>query len=179
MADMDEEHRKIVARLRGGDRRSVGRAAEVVKAVLAEPRLFAAVFEALSNQDDIVRMRAADVIEKVTTERPDLLQPYKRRVLREVAASEQMEVRWHAAQLLPRLALTRRERAQAMAVLTGYLSDTSSIVRTFALQALADLATQDPALQPVVLARLEAALATGSPAMRSRARRLLARLKGG
>jgi HEAT repeat protein len=175
MSTYEADLREVLARLQGGDRRSVGRAAEVVQAVLAEPRLFGAVFEALFHADDVVRMRAADVIEKVTAKRPDLLRPYKRRVLREMAASQQMEVRWHAAQLLPRLALTGRERAQAAAVLTGYLSDESSIVRTFALQALADLAAQDPALEPAVRARLEEALKSGSPAMRSRARRLLRR----
>jgi HEAT repeat protein len=57
-----------------------------------------------------------------------------------VAAIYQKEVRWHVAQLLPRLALTPRQQTQAVALLRGLLDDGSRIVRTFAMQALADLA---------------------------------------
>lgn len=42
-------------------------------------------------------------------------------------------------------------------------------------EALADLAEQDPALRPEIIAKLETLTATGSPAMRNRGRKLLDR----
>jgi hypothetical protein len=60
----------------------------------------------------------------------------------------QQEVRWHVAQLLPRLALTASRRARAITILRGFVDDDSRIVWTFAMQALADLAEHDEQLRP-------------------------------
>lgn len=163
----------ILAKLSGGDRRSIGRSNEVVADVLANPRLFDALFGGLTAADPLVRMRAADAVEKITTHRPELLQPHAAALLAVIAPMEQQEVRWHVAQMLPRLTLTTDARDQAVSILEGYLADRSRIVQTFALQALADLAAEDEGLQPRVVRLLETALATGSPALQSRARRLL------
>ena len=105
----------VLRKLGGGDRRSIGRVDEVVAHVLAEPELFEALFDGLSVADPLVRMRAADAVEKITAKHADWLKPYKRRLLGPVAAIEQQEVRWHVAQLLPRLALTAKERSKAVA----------------------------------------------------------------
>ena len=51
-------------------------------------------------------MRAADAVEKITARRPELLRPHKRRLLTELALIPQQEVRWHVAQMLPRLSLS-------------------------------------------------------------------------
>lgn len=163
-------------KLGGGDRRSIGRSEEVVADVLADPTLFEALFAGLTHADPVVRMRAADAVEKITATRPDLLPPHQMALLDIGRAATQQEVRWHVAQLLPRLALTAEERDEAVALLVDYLDDTSRIVQTFALQALADLAAQDATLRPRVRALIEAQLATGSPAVKSRGRRLLKQL---
>jgi hypothetical protein len=130
----------ILDKLRGGDLRSIGRANEVAQEVVHSPDLLASVFAGLLDNDPVVRMRAADAVEKASTRRPALLQPFKRELLGRVGASEQKEVRWHVALMLPRLGLNSRERRQAVAILLDYLEDTSSIVKTFAMQGLADLA---------------------------------------
>jgi hypothetical protein len=52
-------------KLQGGDLRSVGKAEEVVQEVLENPSLFTDVFEGMVSDDSVVRMRSADVIEKV------------------------------------------------------------------------------------------------------------------
>jgi hypothetical protein len=93
-----------------------------------------------------------------------------------VAAVDQQEVRWHVAQVLPRLALTDQQRTQAVAILEGFLDDDSGIVRTFAMQALADLAEGDERLRRRVLPLLAELTRTGPPAMRSRGYKLLGRL---
>ncbi|MDQ3855778.1 MAG: ACT domain-containing protein, partial [Chloroflexota bacterium] len=141
-----------LAKLNGGDRRSIGRVAEVVSDVQADPALFPVLFSGMLHADPLVRMRSADAVEKLTRKRPELLQPYARRLLQEVAASDQQEVRWHVAQLLPRLELEESDRAAAVALLLGYLDDPSRIVRTFSLQALAEFALRYPTLRPRVMA---------------------------
>ena len=47
--------------LSGGNRRSIGRADEVVRAVLAHPVLFGAVLDGLPDGDSFVRMRCCAV----------------------------------------------------------------------------------------------------------------------
>jgi HEAT repeat protein len=166
----------ILEKLQGGDRRSIGRSEEVVADVLTKPELFAAVFGGMLHDDPLVRMRSADAVEKITAEHPTYLAPYKKILLEEIAAIEQQEVRWHVAQMIPRLELNEGETEQAVEILRGYLNDKSKIVKTMSLQALADLAGQRPQLSPEVVALLKEAVETGSPAMRSRGKKLLTRL---
>jgi hypothetical protein len=79
--------------------------------------------------------------------------------------------------MLPRLRLTARERDWAVSILLDYLESKSSILRTFAMQGLADLAERDASLRSRVIPILESLTANGSAAMRSRGRKLLARLR--
>jgi hypothetical protein len=75
------------------------------------------------------------------------------------------------------LALDPQQRTQALAILHGLLDDESRIVRTFAMQALADLAEHDERLRRRVLPLLAELTRAGTPAMRCRDRKLLARLE--
>jgi hypothetical protein len=129
------------------------------------------------NADPLLRMRCADAVEKITVQHPEYLFPYKTRLIQEVAAIGQREVRWHVAQMLSRLELTPAERHTVAEILISYLQDKSKIVKTFAMQALADIAEQDGALFPGILKQLEVLTLEGSPAMKSRGKKLLARLK--
>jgi HEAT repeat protein len=173
------EPEELVAKLRGTDRRSIGRSEEVVSDVLQDPSLFGVLIEATLGDDPVVRLRAADAAEKITRHRPGLLMAHKRRLLREVAAVQQKEVRWHVAQMLPRLTLTPRERAAATRLLVDYLDDDSRIVQTCALQGLVDLARVDERLQLRIRPMVERLATTGSPAVRSRARKLVHELGRG
>jgi HEAT repeat protein len=166
----------LLNKLAGGDRRSIGRSDEVVAEVLADPAQFPLVFEGLLGDDPLIRMRAADAVEKITARHPDYLQPYKNQLIEQVARINQPEVRWHAAQMLSRLEWSEAERAQVVEILLAYLEDASKIVKTFAMQALADLAEQHSRLRPQVIPLLEELTHTGSPAMQSRGRKLLRRL---
>jgi len=100
----------------------------------------------------------------------------KEQLIWQVAQSPEQEVRWHVAQIFPRLQTSGDERAAMVAILLDYLGDKSKIVKTFAMQALADLAEQDAGLRPEVIRVLEVQTRTGSPAMQSRGRKLLRRL---
>lgn len=167
----------IAAMLKGRDRRSNGKSNHIAKLVLLEPGRFPDLVKCLSDKDPVVRMRAADAAEKATVTHPRLLIPHKQELLRLLAKAEQIELRWHLALMVPRLALNKPERTRAAAALHSYLEDHSSIVKTFALQGLADLAKQDASLQETLKSALEESLETGTAAMRARARKLLRKLK--
>jgi hypothetical protein len=163
-------------KLSGGDRRSIGRSNEIVAEVLARPGNFRHVFAGLASDDPVVRMRAADAMEKISARRPELLQPFKKRLLEVAGSTGQQEVRWHAALMIPRLKLTVEERAVAVDIFFDYLRDRSSIVKTWAMQALADLACNDSSFQAKIFSLLEELTESGTPAMRARGRKILQHL---
>ncbi len=167
---------QLLRKLKGGDRRSIGNVEDVIQDVINRPALFGVLFDGLSVDDPLIRMRAADAIEKISGDLPQLLQPYKKPVLHLAAKSHQQEVRWHMAQIIPRLQLTAKERTLATQILFGYLTDKSKIVVTFSMQALSDFAIQDQKLRPRVIKVLKELTAAGSPAIRNRGHRLLLKL---
>jgi hypothetical protein len=167
----------ILSLLEGGDRRSIGRAEGVVAIVSAKPGLFPELIAGLWSEDPLVRMRAADATEKVTRKRSELLQPYKKELLGLMTEAQEQELRWHLAVMVPRLLLNAKELQVSISSLNRYLEDRSSIVKTFALQGLADLARQEPNLRPKVTEILREATRRGTPAMKARSRKLLVQLE--
>jgi hypothetical protein len=171
--------KNILVLLEGGDRRSTGRSDRVAAAVSNDPRLLPKLISGLWSPNPLVRMRAADAAEKVTRKNPGLLTPYKKELLGLMTEATQQELRWHLAAMIPRLPLNATERQLAMSVLNGYLEDRSSIVKTFALQGLVDLADADASIRSGVIDILRDATRNGTPAMKARGRKLLLRLERG
>jgi hypothetical protein len=167
----------ILLLLKGSDRRSIGRADQVATIVSTELKLFPALIQGMWSEDALVRMRAGDATEKVTRKNRELLQPYKKELLGLMAETEEQELRWHLAAMVPRLVLTSKERKQAATLLSMYLHDRSSIVKTFALQGLADLAQDDPGIRTNAIEVLREAARNGTPAMKARSRKLLTHLE--
>ena len=122
-------------------------------------------------------MRAADAAEKASAHIDHLLSPYKAPLLVLMEETTEIELRWHLAQMVPRLNLTSRHRQRVLSVMQSYLSDPSSIVRTFAIEAQADLVERDDWLRPAVVYTLRRARKTGTSTMRARARKLLTKLE--
>ncbi len=163
--------------LSGGDLRSIGRVPEVLGVMETNPGRMSDLVRCLESGDPVVRSRAADALEKLTAGRPDLLKPFKEVLLREAAGSVQQEVRWHMAQMLPRLPLTPRQIRDVYSLLQSYLRDRSIIVQVCALQATFELSLKDPSLRGPVRELVEVSCRTGAPALRARGRKLLAQLK--
>lgn len=168
--------RSILALLEGGDRRTIGRSNQVVAIVSDHPELFPKLIAGLWSAHLLVRMRAADATEKVTRHNHELLRPYKKELLGLMTEAREQELRWHLAVMVPRLLLNDKERALAVSSLNGYLEDRSSIVKTYALQGLADLARHEPNIRHRVVEILSQAARSGTPAMKARSRKLLIQL---
>lgn len=160
-----------------GDLRSAGNSEKVVKMVLANPDLFDEVVNAIFSDNPGTRMRASDAVEKITRDYPEYLKPHKRTFLNKIAKIEQKEVRWHVAQILPRLSLTSKEKDKVYNLMMDFINDKSSIVRTFAMQALTDIAMQDNKYTKKVKRLIIDLMKTGSPAMKTRGKKLIGLLE--
>jgi len=170
---------KILEKLKGGDLRSIGRSREVVQDIFDNPALFETVFEGLLDDDSRIRMRSADVLEKVSSKHPEYLQPFKTRLINDVSKIEQQEVRWHVAQMFSYLDVDEKERDKIIKILFSYIDGPgkSKIVKTFSIQTLADFAEKDEDFRPRMIRKLEEIINTGSPAMVSRGKKLIEKLK--
>lgn len=166
----------ILHRLKGGGRNSLG-GSDALAASITTARDFRRLIRGVWHEDPVVRMRAADVAEKISRSKPALLLPFKAELLGLLGEERQQEVRWHLAAIVPRLPLTGIERRNSAAAFREYLNDRSSIVRTFALQALFELSQQEPSLRDSTIEFLHAALQSGTPAMKARARKLLKQME--
>jgi len=160
---------------------SSGRVGEVVALIQAHPKKAAQLFECLWDEDLGVVLRAVDALEKVSRERSPVLyavmNSWKAPLLGLLDEAETNKLRWHLALIVPRLTLTATECHRAAETLQTYLEDSSSVVKTCALQGLAELTRQDSSLQPLVLDLLRILTRNGTPAMRARGRMLLKRLE--
>jgi hypothetical protein len=118
--------------LAGGSRRSTRNANQIAALASQDPRQFRKLVECLWDPSDpVVRMRAADAAEKATRQNNSLLQPFKRELLGLLAETTEKEMPWHLDAMSPRLQLNGPERRRAVATLQTYLTDPSSIVKTF------------------------------------------------
>jgi hypothetical protein len=111
--------------LEGTDRRSIGRSNEVAQLVLKRSQRFRELIKCLWNENPVLRMRAADAAEKVSAQKPRLLDRFKAELLGLLAETEQSEMRWHLAAMVTRLRLTPAERQRAAEALHRYLDDRS------------------------------------------------------
>lgn len=166
----------ILEKLRGGDLRSIGRANEVAQEVEDNPVLLKSVFNGLTNDDPVIRMRAADVIEKVTQRKPELLFGYTSKVISMLASAEQQEVCWHMAQIAPRLKYNESQENVIIESLKSYLVHNSKIVQVSAMESLATIAERNTSILNEVIEIITKHTETGSPAVQSRGRKLLQRL---
>ena len=108
----------------GGRSNSLGRAGEVVAAVLADRGRLDELWACTGHGDAHVRMRAIDSFEKVVREQPAWADPYVPRMLEDLAGSGQASIQWHLAQLLPQVRLDEDQRTRAIAWLRARLATT-------------------------------------------------------
>jgi hypothetical protein len=171
---------RILDKLRGGDLRSIGKSKEVVADILNNPKLFRHIFEGITNnKDSVMRARAADVIEKVSRIHHEYLQPFKNKLINEIAVIQQQEVRWHVAQMFSYIEVTPAERAKIEQILLSWVDrkDVESvIVKVSSMQTLSNFAKLDPLLKMKILEKLKYFVQHGSPALKSRSKKLIIEL---
>jgi hypothetical protein len=119
-------------------------------------------------------MRAADAVEKVTLRRGNFLEPHKEQLLSLLKSAVNKELKWHVAQLVPRLPLTDEERDEVWKVLSYWAQNPneSKIVRVNSLQGLFDLSLQTPARKHDLLIVLDKLEHERIPSVQARTKKL-------
>jgi len=173
------ERETIRAKLAAGKRLASGGTGEIAALVLEQPRKASQLIECLWDEDPGVANRAADALDWVSQERPSVLASWKDLLLGLLTEATEIKLRWKLAIMVPRLKLTPQESRRTADLLQSWLEDKSSIVKTWALQGLADLTRQDKTLLPEVLDLLRIYGRTGTPAMQARIRHMLPQLESG
>jgi len=167
----------ILDKLLGGDLRSIGKADEVISDIIKEPTLFGEIFNGMKSHDPLIRMRSADVIEKVSKIHPEYLIPYKEELIKDITKVEQQEVKWHVALMFTYLVFTDLEKSQVIDILLSWIEKSKSkIVKVNSLQALAYIGESDKKYRNQIFSILEEVIETGSPAMVARSKQLIAKL---
>jgi hypothetical protein len=135
----------IPDKLKGGDLRSIGNSNAVISKITNQNK-FDELFKGLFDADHLVVMRSADAIEKITMTHPEYLKSHKKELLEFLHTANPIELKWHLAQLMPRLKLNENETGIFWNILTRWANDNaeSRIVRVNSLQALFDIQKQYP-----------------------------------
>jgi hypothetical protein len=151
---------------------------EAAKAAARDPRLFAALIDAMGSTDEMLAGRSAIAAERASAENPALLGPHKNELLGRLAQIERRDIRWPLTQMLPRLKFDSGERERAVALVVGWLegSDGGAMAGAGGLESLASLADADERRIETVKPVLEQHASSGPPALRARARSVLATL---
>lgn len=136
---------KFLDLFKGGDRRSIGKSNEVVPLINSQEK-FDQLIAGLSDTDRKVVMRTADAVEKITVRHREYLEKHKKTILDLCHTANEIELKWHLAQLVSRLQLNKKEFEKTWALLTAWAKESteSKIVRVFSIQALYDLLLRRP-----------------------------------
>ncbi len=163
-------------RLATGTTRDLGPTNEVAREALHNPALIPQLVDALNDDRIVVPHRASNALKKIQRSNPALLEPFAKRILQAALATAHMHTRWNLTIILGELPLRGRDKSLAIDIMFEALSNRSALQRTFALQALANYAQNDPALRARIHPILTRALTDASAAIRARARKLLGQL---
>jgi len=166
----------IEQRLGGGPWYAEGLADEVAAAVLQSPKRFDELFECLLSPDKGVSKRASQALLIVSQRRPDLFQPYKEVLFSELIEQDKWYVRYRLCLILPRLRLNPDDIARAAEIFQDLLDGSQNALSVSALEGLAELALLEPSRREEFIWLIERKARAGTPAMKARGRRLLARL---
>jgi hypothetical protein len=155
-----------------------GNVDEVVGQVMMDPTRIRELVQVMrGGKDPIIRVRAAEAVEKISRFSESNVQALSG-VLLELSDADEMEIRWHVAQMIPRMVLEGENYTAAVDTLYNYLEDSSALVRVSAITSLGDLAFRDPDLKHNVRPLVEELAKTGSPSVRARCRKILKSFDG-
>jgi len=159
--------------LGGKDLRSITKSSEVVQYV-QDQQSFDVLFGLLVHPQRTLVMRAADAIEKITLTHKEFLQPHKRQLLSLLKGAMNKELKWHLAQLIPRVKLNKGELNDVCRILTDWVHSPteSKIVRVNSLQGLFELSVQFPAVKADFDRTLSALEHEPIPSIQARVRKL-------
>ena len=132
--------KEFIQYLDGNDLRSIGKNNKILKLINSQ-KDFDELFEYLYSKNRAIKMKTIDIIEKITVKDNTYLKKHKSKVLALIIDNENIEFKWHLAQLLPRLEYNEDEIEFIWGILKQWVMNIkeSKIVRVNSLQSLFDL----------------------------------------
>ena len=91
--------REIKEYLKGNDLRSIGNNEEIIELIHSQ-KDFDKLFSFLHEENRYIRMKAIDIIEKITTKKRKYLKKFKNEIIEFTENNNNIEFKWHLAQLL-------------------------------------------------------------------------------
>jgi hypothetical protein len=128
----------------------------------------------LRDQDRAVVERAARTLKKIAERDVTALYAWRKKLLDEAFRAADVRVQWNLSIVIGKLPLKGADKALAVELMFERLRDKSGLNRTMAMQALMDLSENDATLRARVVPIVIESLESGTPAMRARARKLMA-----
>lgn len=143
------------AHMFGGNKRKINNQ-PVVEAVLHDSTRVGELFECVKDEDEYVRMRASDALEKVCRSDASIVQPLKTRILNEMSIIDQPSVQWHYAQIVDKLQLNTQETEKVISKLQSNFEKYDDwITRNITMEVLGNFALRDEALRAYLVPKLE------------------------
>jgi HEAT repeat protein len=135
---------QILEWLSVGDPRSDGMADEAAEFVLSNPEVYEELYAGLRVEEDIVRSRAADALEKVAREKPELLIGNLPEIIHLAKTDPKPAVKMHLAMIFGHLAIYEEVKEQLISALLYQLEDTSVFTQGWAITSLCILGRKYP-----------------------------------
>ncbi len=162
----------------GGKTNSLGRASEVIEAVLQNKALLEELYQCMFDENSWTRMRAVDSLEKICRVHPEWLLPYLDRLQKDFAENTQPSIQWHIAQIYQQVELSPAQKKIAIDWLKHLLSspEVDWIVAANTMDTLAQFVRDGSVASLDFEALLNTQLKHKSPAVVKRANKYLSKL---
>jgi hypothetical protein len=165
------------AHMFGGNKRKINNQ-PVIEAVLHDSTRVGELFECVKDEDEYVRMRASDALEKVCRFDVSIVQPLKTRILREMSLIDQPSVQWHYAQIVDKLQLNTQESEKVISKLQSNFEKYDDwITRNITMEVLGNFALRDEALSAYLVPKLEKLTKDRKVSISTRALKILKKLE--
>ncbi len=167
--------------LTGGHPNSLGRTVEVFEAVLADRKKLNALYRCYFSADEVVRLRTASAMKRVTIAQPDWVMDFMDGLQTEIAAIDQASTQWTLALIfdLTRDRMSPAQKKRALEILKRNLAEHGDwIVLNNTMQVLADWAVDDPALTRWLRPHLKRLIEETRKSVAARAQKLTKKLYG-
>ena len=161
----------------GGDRRSIAQSNRARALVEKSPALVDELAVLASDADWLVSQRAVDLLEKLSHDHREWVEPHKQIFIGPLADSDKWEVRLQTVRALPLFEWSSSDLRRVKTILRENISYPQTFVKAWALDSLATLAEKDPKLNPVVRRALDDFENSQSKALQARARKIRQRWK--
>lgn len=155
------------------NQRTVAYVDQIIQHMIDSPDFVSVIIGCMTNRHRGLAMRAADGLEKFSLQHTTGLQPFADDLIEILQNQSQKEVRWHLAQILPRLKLSDEQMRIVLKIwIEDFYKSPSNIVQAMSLQAVHDIADVYVPAGKKLNQLIDDALEKGAPAIKARARRL-------